>query len=331
MSESDKSQFIQDNAELFGDNPATEGNEGKMLLEAFESGDYNRIENALRNNEALNKQLEQRRKEIEQELLIENARTGKDRNEAYIAQLEEYQEYLSDVNNLFKASLEIRLEQEKKHLDEYRSLIEERQKAEEDSLNKRKEAYEKYFESINEEQEDADYEEQADMLINNLSKLGSSTNASAVKQSKELEKQLEELEKERLKELRERAQEAVLENMDDQLEQINEKFDKLLENNRALLAAMQGELENPAEFFTELIQNQVEGGLTATELQSYIGDLQSTYGNVLNGSDLEDLQIREENNQLYLTVNGQDIVLDTNNEQNLYNAIIKALREVGLR
>ena len=331
MSESDKAQFIQDNAELFGDNLTTEENEGKMLLDAFESGNYNRIENTLRNNEALNKQLEQRRKEIEQELLIENARTGADRNEAYIAQLEEYQEYLSDVNNLFKASLEVRLEQEKKHLDEYRSLIEERQKAEEDSLNKRKEAYEKYFESINEEQEDADYEEQADMLINNLSKLGSSTNASAVKQSKELEKQLEELEKERLKELRERAQEAVLENMDDQLEQINEKFDKLLENNRALLAAMQGELENPAELFTELIQNQVEGGLTATELQSYIGDLQSTYGNVLNGSDLEDLQIREENNQLYLTVNGQDIVLDTNNEQNLYNAIIKALREVGLR
>ena len=54
-------------------------------------------------------------------------------------------------------------------------------------------------------------------------------------------------------------------------------------------------------------------------------------GNVLNGNDLEDIQVREENNQLYLTVNGQDIVLDTNNEQNLYNAIIKALREVGLR
>ena len=39
----------------------------------------------------------------------------------------------------------------------------------------------------------------------------------------------------------------------------------------------------------------------------------------------------EENNQLFLNVNGNDIPLDTNNEQTLYQAIMKALREVGLR
>ena len=85
MSESDKAEFIQDNAELFSD-----GN----LLQAFESGNYEDIENALSKNEAFQKQLEQRRKEIAQELLIEEARTGEARNEAYIAQLKEYQKYL---------------------------------------------------------------------------------------------------------------------------------------------------------------------------------------------------------------------------------------------
>ena len=325
MSESDKAEFIQDNADLFG------GESGDELLKAFQSGNYEEIERALSENDGLQKQLEQRRKEIAQELLIEEARTGEDRNEAYIAQLKEYEKYLNDTENLFKASLEVRLEQEQAQLDEYRSYLEDQQEALEESLEKRKEAYEKYFESINQEEEDEDYEEQADQLISNLSKLGSSTDASSVKQTKELEKQLEDLEEERLKELRERAQEAVLENMDKEVEEINEKFDKLLESNQALLAAMKGELEDPAQYLSNLISTQVENGATAAQLEDYIGGLQSSYGNILGGADLEDISVREENNQLFLTVNGKEIALDTTNEQNLFTAIMKALREVGVR
>ena len=323
MSESDKAEFIQDNAELFSD-----GN----LLQAFESGNYEDIEKALSKNEAFKKQLKQRRKEIAQELLIEEARTGEARNEAYIAQLKAYQEYLNDTENLFKASLEVRLEQEQAQLDEYRSYLEDQQEALEDSLNKRKEAYEKYFDEINKEEEDEDYENQAELLISNISKLGSTTNASAQKQTKELEQQLKELEKERLKELRERAQEAVMENMDDTLEEISDKFDKLLESNQALLAVMKGDLNNPVDFISDLISNKIESGATALEVQDYIGNLQSTYGSVLgNNVEWDAIQVREENNQLFLNVNGHDVSLDTNNEQNLYQAIMKALREVGLR
>ena len=323
MSESDKAEFIQDNAALFSD-----GN----LLTAFESGNYEDIEKALSKNKAFQKQIEQRRKEIAQELLIEEARTGEARNEAYIAQLKAYQEYLNDTENLFKASLEVRLEQEQAQLDEYRSYLEDQQEALEDSLNKRKEAYEKYFDEINKEEEDEDYENQAELLISNISKLGSTTNASAQKQTKELEQQLKELEKERLKELRERAQEAVMENMDNTLEEISDKFDKLLESNQALLAVMKGDLNNPVDFISDLISNKIESGATALEVEDYIGSLQSTYGSVLgNNVEWDAIQVREENNQLFLNVNGHDVPLDTNNEQNLYQAIMKALREVGLR
>ena len=323
MSESDKAEFIQDNAELFSDG---------SLLQAFESGNYEDIEKALSKNEAFQKQLEQRRKEIAQELLIEEARTGEARNEAYIAQLKEYQKYLNDTENLFKASLEVRLEQEQAQLDEYRSYLEDQQEALEDSLNKRKEAYEKYFNEINKEEEDEDYENQAELLISNISKLGSTTNASAQKQTKELEQQLKELEKERLKELRERAQEAVMENMDNTLEEISDKFDKLLESNQALLAVMKGDLNNPVDFISDLIGNKIKSGATALEVQDYIGSLQSTYGSVLgNNVEWDAIQVREENNQLFLNVNGHDVPLDTNNEQTLYQAIMKALREVGLR
>ena len=144
MSESDKAEFIQDNAKLFSN--------GK-LLEAFESGNYADIETALSQNDALKKQINKRKQEIAQELLIEESRTDDKRNEAYISQLKEYKKYLNDVENLFKASLEIRLEQEKTQLDEYRSYLEDQQEELEKSLNKRKEAYEKYFDTINKEED----------------------------------------------------------------------------------------------------------------------------------------------------------------------------------
>ena len=92
------------------------GESGGELLKAFQSGNYEAIERALAENEALQDQLEKKREEIRQELIIEEARTGEDRNEAYIAQLKEYEKYLNDTENLFKASLEVRLEQEKKQL-----------------------------------------------------------------------------------------------------------------------------------------------------------------------------------------------------------------------
>ena len=47
--------------------------------------------------------------------------------------------------------------------------------------------------------------------------------------------------------------------------------------------------------------------------------------------DWDAIKVREENNQLFLNVNGQEIALDRGNEQNLYAAIMKALREVGVR
>lgn len=332
LSNNEKAEFIQDNAAMFADNPETAENEGQDLLKAFESGNYESIENALKNNDALQDQIKKRKAEIQQELLIEEARQGADRNEAYIAQLKEYEKYLNDVNNMFKASLELRLEQEKNQLEEYKKLIQEEEQAKIDSINKRKEAYEKYFEAIDEKEAAEEYEEKAELLISNISKLSTSDTSEAQKQTKDLENQLKELEKERQKELREQARESVLENMDDRVEEINDNLEKLLENNKALLAAMQGRLEeNPQEYIADLIGNKVQSGATANELSEYMGTLQSTYGAAFKDGDLEDIQIREENNQLILNVNGQEIILDPTNETNLFEAIMAALRQIGLR
>lgn len=178
-------------------------------------------------------------------------------------------------------------------------------------------------------EEDQDYEDQVDLLSSNLAKLGSSTDANAMNQKKELENQLKELEQERLKELRERAQEAIIENIDDQIAEMNDTLDKLLESNRALLAAMNGELTNANEFVANRLATEISTGATANELQSWLGNLSSVYGGKLGDINLADMKIREENNNLYLTVNGRDIQLDTSSQQSVYDAIMKALTQVG--
>ena len=326
LSDSEKSEFISDNLDLFS------GDSGAELLTAFENGDYEKIEEALRNNETLQKKLQQQRDEIAQELKIEEAKQGDERNEAYIKQLKQYQSYLNNVEDLFKASLEVRLDQEQKQLDEYRSYLEDQREALEESLEKRKEAYEKYFSEVDQQQEDLDYQEQSDLLISNLTKLGASQDANSQKQAKEIEQQLKELEEERLQQLRERAREALLENMEDEISQINDKFDELLENNKELLKAMTQDLENPLQFVSDLIANKVESGATSLEVESYIKSLEGTFGSVLGDKiDWDNISVREENNQMILNVNGQEIKLDAANEQNLYQIIMQALTEIGAR
>jgi DNA repair exonuclease SbcCD ATPase subunit len=321
MSESDKMSFISDNQDLF------KGEDGKKLLEAFESGNYEAIGDRLETSMD-----ERRQRELDAVTRTLNAeKAKKDRNEAYIAMLEEYQDYLQNTDTLYEASLELRLEQEKNQLDEYKEMLEKEKDALVESLEKRKEAYQEYFDSLKEEESEQEYEDKVELLTSNISKLAASSNMADQKTMKEMEAELADLQKERLQELREKAQEAVLENMDDQVEQINDKFDKLLENNQAMLAQMRGELDDPVDFISQLITNKASSGATGLELDDYIGTLQSTYGSQFQSGDLDNINIREENNQIILNVNGSEVVLDTTNETNLYNAITKALTEIGLR
>ena len=204
MSDSEKTSFLADNAELF------EGPDGQKLLEAIKSGDYNFIQNALGDNKTLKDKVAQQIKDIDTEIAIENAKLEADRDYAYIAYLEEQKKLLQDSDNLYAASLDVRLEQEKKYLDEYKSYLEDQRDALKESLDKRKEAYSDYFESINQQADDEDFEEKESTLIANISKLATSGSADAVNQQAKLEQELAQLEKERLEELRQRAQDAVM-------------------------------------------------------------------------------------------------------------------------
>ena len=326
MSDSEKTSFLADNAALF------EGPDGQRLLEAIKSGDYNFIQNALGDNETLKAKVAQQIKDIDNEIAIENAKLEADRDYAYIAYLEEQKKLLQDSDNLYAASLDIRLEQEKKYLDEYKSYLEDQRDALKESLDKRKEAYSDYFEAINQQADDEDFEEKESTLIANISKLATSGSADAVNQQAKLEQELAQLEKERLEELRQRAQDAVMENIDKTIEDIDEKFDELLNSQQALLAAMTGELDNPTEFLSNLISNKVQQeGLTELGLENYIRDLQSTYGSVIGNDVFDNMSVEKQGDQLILNIAGTEVVLSDGDQQSVYTAIMAALQQVGLR
>ena len=326
MSDSEKTSFLADNAALF------EGPDGQKLLEAIKSGDYNFIQNALGDNETLKAKVAQQIKDIDTEIAIENAKLEADRDYAYIAYLEEQKKLLQDSDNLYAASLDIRLEQEKKYLDEYKSYLEDQRDALKESLDKRKEAYSDYFEAINQQADDEDFEEKESTLIANISKLTTSGSADAVNQQAKLEQELAQLEKERLEELRQRAQDAVMENIDKTIEDIDQKFDELLNSQQALLAAMTGELDNPTEFLSNLISNKVQQeGLTELGLESYIRDLQSTYGSVIGNDVFDNMSVEKQGDQLILNIAGTEVVLSDGDQQSVYTAIMAALQQVGLR
>ena len=99
MSESDKTEFINSNADLF------KGKDGESLYRAFESGDYREIEQALKGNKVLNDNILRTIEDIDKDLSIEMAKTEGERNKAYIKYLQDWKVKLQDQTNIFKSNL----------------------------------------------------------------------------------------------------------------------------------------------------------------------------------------------------------------------------------
>ena len=326
MTRTEQQDFISSNAEIFQDNQG--------LLNAVETGNFAKIKAALQQNEALTNKINTQLQNVQTQLAIERARTGNARNDTYVQWLEEQEAYLLNSKELYSISYTELLSLEEKQLSEYKSYLQDQQDALTESLDKRKEAYEKYFDSIKETQEDEEFDEQVDLLTTNLAKLGASTNASAQQQRADIESQLKDLEKERIQTLRERAQEAVLENLDDEVSEINEKFSKLLESNQMLLAAMTQDIKDPTKFATDLLTSKFNSGATALQMQDYATVLQSTFGSLLPGVDLSKIVASENttnSNNVVLNIGGDEITLNPQESDTVWTAIYAALQQIGKR
>ena len=326
MKITDRMSFIQENADLFA------GAEGEAMLKAFETGDYNLIQQALKSNSYLKEQREKLIQKAETDLTLELAKNAEDQNKSYISVLRKYIEELNDVESFYQADLQTRLNKENEQLEEFKKMLEAQQEAVEDSLNKRKEAYEKYYEAINEQEEDTDYEKKSTQLQTNLAKLASSSDASAASMRKELEQSLKDLEEERLKTLRERAQEAVLNSMDDELSAISEKFDNVLNNQQALLTMFNKELEDPSTFLSNLITSQAaDGKMTQLQLDSWLNTFKTTYSGVIDSSILDALTARTDSNgNLTINIGGDEVVnVSQSDAKALADALKAAIIQYG--
>lgn len=321
LSETDKTTFLSDNAELFAGDAA--------LYKAFESGDYQKIEEALRNNKTLEEQRKQILQDLNTELEYNLALQGDQRNEQVIAYLKEQIKYYEDLDNIFKADLSIRLEQQNKQLESYKEYLQKEQEALKESLDKRKEAYQDYFDKINESEEDQDYDEETSKLITNLARLGSSTNADARTQAAELEKSLKDMAQERIDTLRQRAQEQILSNIDDQINNISNTLDDLLDNSQLLLQMMTKDMTNPEQFIADLIRTQ-GSGMTMLQLQDLIGDLSSTFGGSIGGfDDLSQALSYNKEGDIILNVAGETYNLTQDQGTNIRAAIMEILTQMG--
>lgn len=329
LKDSEKTDFLTQYADLFG------GESGAKLLEAFETGNYNLIEQTLKSNQGLITRLNNEIQEVEQELLVEEARQGEDRNEAHIKYLKEQIKLLKDDQNFFRANLELILDQQKTQLDLYKDYLTQQQEQLEDSLTKQRDAYQKYFDALKEIQEDMDYEETANRLATNAAKLASSTDAHSAALQKDLELQLQELEKEHLQELRERAQEAVINNIDQTIEQLSNQLDEVTSNQEKLYQLMLQDFSaNGNNLLNQMIETRATAGdLTALGMEDWISStLGAAFASIIPNIDYDALQLAGSSAVNYnasLNINQITQNLTDDQKQLISSTMMQLLQQMG--
>lgn len=197
---------------------------------------------------------------------------------------------LDKADSLYSPSLQMQLEREQAAVDKYKEYLQQQTDDLKNALNDRKNAYQKYFDAINQEYEDQDYEEQQQLLIENLGKIGAGTDATSMAKIASLESTLKENEKERRETLRQRAQDVLLNSLDDQVSKIEKSLEEQLKNEDNLLTVIQsasfgknifngmlaaitenGKLPSSQyNSITELVTTMVSAGADLSKLDEYI-------------------------------------------------------------
>lgn len=211
-------------------------------------------------------------------------------NEAEKEVLRRQKAALEKANSLYSPSLQMQLEREQAAVNKYKEYLQQQTDDLKNALNDRKNAYQKYFDAINQEYEDQDYEEQQQLLIENLGKIGAGTDATSMAKIASLESTLKENEKERRETLRQRAQDVLLNSLDDQVSKIEKSLEEQLKHEDNLLTVIQsasfgknifngmlaaitenGKLPSSQyNSITELVTTMVSAGADLSKLDEYI-------------------------------------------------------------
>jgi hypothetical protein len=159
------------------------------------------------------------------------------------------------MDDLYEEVLDNQLQAQETLLDLYKKRLETEQEELQNSLDERKKLYEKYFDALDEESSDEDFEDKQAKLQRAIASLASASDASSLAKMKELQSELEDLENDQLATERERRRENVMATLDNETEMVDDYYEKLLEDNRRLWLDIQKmnstEIENLMTIYNE--------------------------------------------------------------------------------
>lgn len=188
-----------------------------------------------------------------------------DANEDIVTEYSESLEEMADLNTEYIEGMQ---ETQDTLLDAYKAQLEEEQEAVQESLDKRKDLYDKYFDSLDEEDEDEDFETKQARLQNAIAKLSGATDATSLSKLKEYQEELADLESDQRQTERDRRRDAVSEMLDNQSEMLDQYYEDRLENEKVLWEHIM-DLSDDAQM--ELLQKYTDGFENATDLtQTYM-------------------------------------------------------------
>lgn len=160
---------------------------------------------------------------------------------AWLANIESLDEYanaadeaLDAIKELQQQAVDDAIANQEFYLEHMKSAYEKEAEALKESLDERKEMYDKYFDALEGEEETQDYEKEHQTLINRIAKLSTATDSKSLKQLKEAQQELGELNKEYNSSQREQRREAVSTRLDEASENIDKKLEEILADGNEL-------------------------------------------------------------------------------------------------
>jgi hypothetical protein len=191
--------------------------------------------------------------------------------ELFDAQLETLQEQNDELQNQKQQIEEIndmereaQVEIQNQALDAMKARLDAEYEATQKSLEKRQELYSKYFDALDAEAEEEDYENDRQKLLNKIASLSTATDSESLAQLKEAQAELQELDKEHAQSERDERRTAVEESFEKQGEDLDAAYESAMADVQGMweeFCTMAGEEQ------LALFQQYGEGFQEVTNLQ----------------------------------------------------------------
>lgn len=274
MTPQEQLQFFQDNQAFFSQAGAFEAfTQGKDITSYIQNYVQDTQQSLVDDLNNIKTSLESQIR-YQQEILNDPESTEQDREDAQKQieslsnELKFVEEQMNNLPNIAKLSVDAVIDYQSQQIELLQDMYQQEEDDLIDSLNRRKEAYQKYYDAINESYDLEEYTKERDQLIASISALSGGTDATSRNKVNDLYQELTKLQEEQMKTNRENAQQKVLENIDNQVSQIEGYFEKFLGSNSELLKSLN------ANTFGNYINYLRNNGATAEEIKQAEGQYQ---------------------------------------------------------